>query len=222
MATLNWEDERDRRRRREKDGDENKRRGGGGRERKERERDDDGRERRRRRRRRSGSSGGSDGGGGGGKSKRPHNEPITRGFRPAPWMGHTGPRPGEHTTPADGHPADLPPPDNETKPIIQLCRLPWDDEDLMNRRVGYMIPLATAVPLSDRFEAVRREAEKAERKGEKDPPWLAQLKHLANLQVLGVPVGLIYEDIDSWCQENGVETHLPDVSEDEADPAAHE
>eukprot|EP01061_Rhynchopus_euleeides_P004931 TRINITY_DN14149_c0_g1_i2.p1 TRINITY_DN14149_c0_g1~~TRINITY_DN14149_c0_g1_i2.p1 ORF type:complete len:621 (+),score=223.82 TRINITY_DN14149_c0_g1_i2:109-1863(+) len=115
------------------------------------------------------------------------------GFRPAPWMNSGGQRPGENAAP---------PIDNTTRPEIQLCGMAWDDQQTMDTRVGGLVPHTTEPSLSERFNAVERNEERDEEAG--------KLQHLATLQELGVPVKLLYPQLDELCAEYGIKVVVPE------------
>ena len=120
------------------------------------------------------------GGGGGG------------GFRPAPWMNNAGQRPGENAAA---------PVDNTTRPEIQICSMRWDDKQVMDARVGGLVPHITESSLSNRFG--QKNEERDEETG--------KLQHLATLQELGVPVRILYPQLDELWTEYDIKVVMPEA-----------
>eukprot|EP01064_Diplonema_japonicum_P005109 TRINITY_DN13411_c0_g1_i1.p1 TRINITY_DN13411_c0_g1~~TRINITY_DN13411_c0_g1_i1.p1 ORF type:complete len:625 (+),score=139.80 TRINITY_DN13411_c0_g1_i1:34-1908(+) len=117
------------------------------------------------------------------------NDDKKGGFKPAPWMSSSGPRPGENVEAA--------PINEQVRPEILLCKMKWDDPVAMDKRVGGLVPLTTDRSLNQRF-AERHEEVKEEASVKQ------QLTHLSQLQQLGVPVGLLFPTLPSLCQEHSV------------------
>eukprot|EP01065_Artemidia_motanka_P010538 TRINITY_DN15598_c4_g1_i1.p1 TRINITY_DN15598_c4_g1~~TRINITY_DN15598_c4_g1_i1.p1 ORF type:complete len:697 (+),score=251.27 TRINITY_DN15598_c4_g1_i1:164-2254(+) len=95
------------------------------------------------------------------------------------------------------------------RPEIQLCKMRWDSEQLMDKRVGNIVPCATTSLLSDRFRdsaavsetpaaadgpsaaATPMQEDLPEQQPPEDPE--QRQVHLAALEALGIPVGLVSE-----------------------------
>eukprot|EP01060_Flectonema_neradi_P007174 TRINITY_DN14990_c1_g1_i1.p1 TRINITY_DN14990_c1_g1~~TRINITY_DN14990_c1_g1_i1.p1 ORF type:complete len:712 (+),score=166.60 TRINITY_DN14990_c1_g1_i1:191-2137(+) len=168
------------------------------RRRRERRREDRDREGRRRRRRSTSSEEGAD-------------EPV-RGFRPQPWM--TGKRPGENL-----NQSMMTIEDSTTKPLIQICKLRWDDKEAMELRVGGLIPQHTSMHVGQRFSSLASAAA-IDITSSKEDETLEQLNHLANLYTMGVPVQLVFPQLESLCQEYQVALIDPPPEDENPPPGS--